>query len=320
MHGEIGEVVELGQATGGGVRVEVAFCLRAHGGSLLTTGWADDPRRRTVAPVTSAYRSFGRPPLSAARLQRALGNGPVWREIRVTPDTASTNADLAAAARAGESEGLVLVAEHQSSGRGRLDRQWESPAYAGVLLSALLRPPVAVGSWPLLPLIAGLAIVEAVGAVGQVEATVKWPNDVTVGGRKLAGVLCERIDDAVVVGLGLNVSTTADELPVDGATSLLLVGGRTDREPLVKEVLRAFARRYQVWCDTAGRPESVMPAYRERCETIGREIDLHLPGGETVRGTVTAIDDEGRIVVRDGATGELRPWLVGDVTHVRPAE
>jgi BirA family biotin operon repressor/biotin-[acetyl-CoA-carboxylase] ligase len=115
------------------------------------------------------------------------------------------------------------------------------------------------------------------------------------------------------------VSTTAEELPGDTATSLLLAGGVTDREPLVKEVLRALARRYQVWSDTAGRAESVMPAYRERCETIGREIILHLPGGEAVRGAVTEIDDEGRLVVRDDATGETRAWLVGDVTNVRPA-
>jgi BirA family biotin operon repressor/biotin-[acetyl-CoA-carboxylase] ligase len=276
-------------------------------------------RSRTVAAVTSAYRSFGRPPLSAVRLQRALGHGPVWREIRVVTETASTNADLAAAARSGAAEGLVLVAERQSSGRGRLDRRWESPAYAGILLSALLRPAVPVGSWPLLPLLVGLAIVEAVSAVGHVEAAVKWPNDVTVSGLKLAGVLCERVDDAVVVGVGLNVSTTAEELPGDTATSLLLAGGVTDREPLVKEVLRALARRYQVWSDTAGRAESVMPAYRERCETIGREIILHLPGGEAVRGAVTEIDDEGRLVVRDDATGETRAWLVGDVTNVRPA-
>ncbi len=231
--------------------------------------------------------------------------------------TSSTNADVAAAAKAGSAEGLVIIAEHQSSGRGRLDRQWESPPQAGILLSALVRPPVDVGSWPLLPLLTGLAIVEAVAAVGKVDARLKWPNDVLVDGRKLAGVLCERVDTAVVVGFGLNVSTTAEELPVDTATSLLIAGGATDREPLVKEVLRSFARRYSVWCDTAGRPESVLPAYRDRCETIGREISLQLPGGETVRGTATALDDDGRLIVTDHATGESKPWLAGDVTHVR---
>jgi BirA family biotin operon repressor/biotin-[acetyl-CoA-carboxylase] ligase len=267
----------------------------------------------------SSYRSFGRPPLSALRLQRSLGRGPIWREVRVVAQTRSTNADLAAEARSGAAEGLVLIAEHQSGGRGRLDRQWESPPQAGILLSALVRPPVDVAAWPLLPLLTGLAVVEAVAAVGKVESALKWPNDVLVDGLKLGGVLCERIDSAVVIGIGLNVSTTSNEMPVDTATSLLVAGGGTDREPLVKEVLRALARRYSTWCDTGGRPDSVMPAYRDRCETIGRDITLQLPGGETLQGTATAIDDEGRLVVTDRTTGESTPWLVGDVTHVRSA-
>lgn len=234
-------------------------------------------------------------------------------------ETTSTNADVAAEARDRAAEGLVITAEHQSSGRGRLDRQWESPPRAGVLVSALLRPPVAASAWPLLPLLTGLAVVEAVISVGRLDARVKWPNDVMVGGRKLAGILCERVDDAVVVGVGLNVSLTADELPIETATSLAIEGGITDREPLLKELLRSLARRYLAWCDTAGAPGSVLPAYRERCETIDRDIMLALPGGQTVTGVATAIDDEGSLVVLDNATGRTRSWLVGDVTHVRSA-
>jgi len=187
-------------------------------------------------------------------------------------------------------------------------------------MSVLVRPTVEVAHWPLLPLLTGLAIVEAVISVGQVPATLKWPNDVLVGGRKLAGILCERVDDGVVIGIGLNISTTPDELPIETATSLAIEGGTTDREPIVKEVLRSLARRYVAWCDTSGAPDSVIPAYRERCETMGRKITLQLPGGDTVSGSATAIDDEGRLVVLDEATGESRPWLVGDVTHVRTAD
>lgn len=212
-----------------------------------------------------------------------------------------------------------MIAEHQRGGRGRLDRQWESPPRAGLLVSALLRPTVEVVNWPLLPLLTGLAIIEAVIAVGQVQAMVKWPNDVMIDGRKLAGVLCERVDDAVVVGMGINVSTTEAELRIDTATSLAIAGGATDREPLAKEVLRALDRRYRGWRDTGGAAETVIPAYRERCETIGREITLQLPGGDTVTGIATGIDDGGRLVVRDGTTGESHSWLVGDVTHVRSA-
>jgi BirA family transcriptional regulator, biotin operon repressor / biotin---[acetyl-CoA-carboxylase] ligase len=213
----------------------------------------------------------------------------------------------------------VVIAEQQTAGRGRLGRAWESPARAGVLLSVLLRPRVETATWTLLPLLAGLAAVEAVLAVGQVEAALKWPNDVLVEGRKLGGILTERVDDAVVVGIGLNVSSRADELPVETATSLALAAGNTDREILTKELLRALGRRYTVWQDTAGSMESVIPAYRERCETIGHQVQVQLPGGDVVRGTVTGIDDIGRLVLIDDATGVGSSWLVGDVTHVRRA-
>jgi BirA family transcriptional regulator, biotin operon repressor / biotin---[acetyl-CoA-carboxylase] ligase len=160
-------------------------------------------------------------------------------------------------------------------------------------------------------------VIEAVIGIGGVEAMLKWPNDVTVEGLKLGGILMERIDDAVVVGVGINVSTRADELAVPTATSLALLGGGTDREILVKEVLRAFARWYTRWLDTAGSSAAVLPAYRERCETIGQHVDLQLPGGDAVRGIVSDVDDDGRLLLRDDATGVECGWLVGDVTRVR---
>jgi BirA family transcriptional regulator, biotin operon repressor / biotin---[acetyl-CoA-carboxylase] ligase len=241
----------------------------------------------------------------------------VWRDVQVVTSTTSTNADVAAAARAGAPEGLVIIAEQQTGGRGRLDREWTSPARAGVLLSVLFRPRVDVAAWPLIPLLAGLAVVEAVLAVGHVEAALKWPNDILVDEAKIGGILAERVDDAVVVGVGLNVSTRPAELPVSTATSLAIAGGVTDREIVVKEVLRALARRYQAWHDTDGAATSVVPAYRERCATIGHHVDVQLPGGDVVRGLATEIDDTGRLVVRDEATDVEHAWLVGDVTHVR---
>jgi BirA family biotin operon repressor/biotin-[acetyl-CoA-carboxylase] ligase len=241
----------------------------------------------------------------------------MWREVRVVTTTASTNADVAAAAAAGAAEGLVVVAEHQDSGRGRLDRPWESPPRSGVLLSVLVRPDVRAAALPLLPLLTGTAVVEAVRAVGRVEAGLKWPNDVLVGDRKLGGVLVERTGDgAVVIGLGLNVSTRLDELPVPTATSLAVEGGRTDRESLVKEVLRALARRYNTYVKAEGAPESVLPAYREICETINRRVAVHVPGGEPVTGLAVAVDDGGMLVVRED-DGRERAWSAGDVIHVR---
>jgi BirA family transcriptional regulator, biotin operon repressor / biotin---[acetyl-CoA-carboxylase] ligase len=267
--------------------------------------------------MTSRWSDLDRPPLSATRLSRALDGGPIWHEVRILVSTESTNAEVAAAAREGAAEGLVIIAEQQTAGRGRLDRAWSSPARAGLLASVLLRPSASVTAWPLIPLLTGLAVVEAMHSVGHVEASLKWPNDVLVDELKLGGILVERVDDAVVVGVGINVSTRTDELPVTTATSLALVGGVTDREIIAKEVLRALGRRYRAWLDTGGAPTSVLPAYRERCETIGRQVELALPGGDVVRGEATGIDDSGRLVVREEATGAERAWLVGDVTHVR---
>jgi BirA family biotin operon repressor/biotin-[acetyl-CoA-carboxylase] ligase len=237
--------------------------------------------------------------------------------VRVLTTTESTNREVAVAARAGVAAGLVVVAEEQTAGRGRLNRAWTSPPRAGIYVSVLLRPTVEVSVWPLIALLTGLSVVEAVSAVGQVEATLKWPNDILVDDLKLGGILLERVDDAVVVGVGLNVSTTAAELSVDTATSLAIAGGATDREILLKEVLRALERRYAAWHDTGGSMASVIPAYRERCGTIGHQVQVELPGGDVVRGMATDVDDSGRLVVRDDATGAERAWLVGDVTHVR---
>src|SRR5207245_10110877 len=124
------------------------------------------------------------------------------------------------------------------------DPSWEGPARSSLLVSVLLRPEPGPGTWTLLPFVAGVAVAEAVRAVGALSAELKWPNDVLVDDRKLGGILVERVDSAVVIGIGLNVSLRAGELPVPTATSVALAGGVAAREALAKEVLRALARRY----------------------------------------------------------------------------
>jgi BirA family biotin operon repressor/biotin-[acetyl-CoA-carboxylase] ligase len=266
--------------------------------------------------MPSPWTDLSRPPLSGTRLQRRLGDGRVWRDVRVVDSTGSTNADLAAEAKSGAAEGLVLLAEAQTGGRGRLARSWLSPPRAGVYVSVLLRPTTPTASWPLLTLLSGLAVVEAVVGVGRVDARLKWPNDVLVGGRKLAGILAERVDDAVVVGIGMNVSTRLDELPATG-TSLAICGGSTDREIVAAEILRALRRRYVAWGDTAGSGATVLSAYREMCETIGSDVTVELPGGHVVMGVASDVDDAGRLVVRERADAPPRSFTAGDVTHVR---
>ncbi|MBD0292266.1 MAG: biotin--[acetyl-CoA-carboxylase] ligase [Jiangellaceae bacterium] len=240
-----------------------------------------------------------------------------WRVRRVA-ETGSTNADMAALARSGADEGAVLVADYQTAGRGRLGRAWHAPPGTGLAVSLLLRPAdVPAHRWPWLPLLAGDAVVEALESYPGTAATLKWPNDVLLDGRKLAGILVERVDGAVapaaVVGIGLNVSAAPDE-----ATSLATAGfAEVDRDRLLEVVLDRLARCYEQWRDGRGDPHLwLAAAYRDRCETIGQHVRAELPGGRAVSGRATHVDDDGRLVLQT-ASGVV-VLGAGDVSHVRP--
>jgi BirA family biotin operon repressor/biotin-[acetyl-CoA-carboxylase] ligase len=256
-------------------------------------------------PDVSPYADLDRPPLRAAALIRALAPDG-WR-LEVVQEAGSTNAVVAERARAGEPGGLVVVAEAQTAGRGRLDRSWVSPPRAGLTFSVLVRPELPPAQWPWLPLWTGLAVASALRERAEVPAVLKWPNDVLVQDRKICGVLAEVPQPgAAVLGIGLNVTTSAEELPHDQATSLRLAGARTtDRDTVLRAVLRSLA---QVLAD----PGVARTQYRERCSTIGRRVRVELPAGRTVQGAAEGVDDDGRLVV-DGT-----PYGAGDVVHLRP--
>ena len=281
----------------------------------------------------SPYTDLDRPPLSPRGLQRALLTpGGLWRRLDLRAETGSTNADAAEAARAGTPEGLIVVAEQQVAGRGRRDRQWSSPPRAGLTLSVLLRPGAADEErglravpqrhWGWLSLLAGVALLEAVEHIAEVDAALKWPNDLLVQDAKCAGILAEVAGDAVVVGVGLNVTTRVEELPrTTGlpATSLQVAGAQnTDRDPLLRALLRGFARWYGGWRETDGDAElcGLLAAYRRRCATIGRAVRVQLPDGAELLGTATTVDGDGRLVVRS-ADGVAHLVSAGDVVHVR---
>jgi BirA family transcriptional regulator, biotin operon repressor / biotin---[acetyl-CoA-carboxylase] ligase len=266
--------------------------------------------------MTNPYTDLDRPPLREAALRRALVvAGGLWTEVRVRPETASTNADVLGAARDGAPEGLVIVAESQVAGRGRLGRRWDLPPRAGLALSVLLRPvgvPTARLGW--LPLLAGVALVETVRRIGAVDAVLKWPNDLLIDGAKCGGILAEAHDGAVAVGIGLNTTLRASELPVPTATSLALAGAAcTDRDPLLRALLRGLADRYVEWREAAGDPDKagLQASYLVHCATVGREVRIELPAGATVTGHAEGIDLDGRLLV----TG--RAYAAGDVVHLR---
>ncbi|MFI0486351.1 biotin--[acetyl-CoA-carboxylase] ligase [Actinomadura sp. 9N215] len=285
----------------------------------------------------SPYGDLDRPPLHEAALERALvQDGGLWREVRVVAETGSTNADLAERARDGAPEGTVLVTELQTAGRGRLGRAWTAPSRSGLTFSMLLRPPVPVPMLGWASLLTGVAVATAVrrmtawsqreerfldageGGDVAVDVRLKWPNDLLVGDRKLAGILVEKVDDALVVGVGLNVGLRKDELPVETATSLAIEGAPlSDRSPLLRAILRGFATWYREWTALGGDPETsgLRTAYKDLCATLGREVRVELPGDERVNGTAEDIDGAGRLVVA-GPAGD-NAISAGDVVHVR---
>ncbi|MCQ4082196.1 biotin--[acetyl-CoA-carboxylase] ligase [Streptomyces sp. RB6PN25] len=286
-------------------------------------------------PTSQPWSDLDRPPLNEGALRRALltgadappasgGRCPLWTSLDVVTQTGSTNVDLAERARAGAAEGAVLVAEEQTAGRGRLDRRWSAPARSGLFFSVLLRPAaVPAERWGWLPLLAGVATATAVSRIAGVDTALKWPNDllVTVGGeeRKAAGILAERVGTTgIVVGVGLNVTLREDELPVPNAGSLALAGAAvTDRDPLLRAVLRSIAEWYVKWRDAGGDPHvcGLRETYAAGCATLGRTVRATLPGGREVEGNAVSIDDEGRLVLAaDGAEVAVG---AGDVVHVR---
>jgi BirA family biotin operon repressor/biotin-[acetyl-CoA-carboxylase] ligase len=269
-----------------------------------------------------------RPPLDPAALNaRLVRPGGLWREIRVIRETGSTNADLLAEARAGAAGGLVLVAETQTAGRGRLDRSWSSPPRAALTASVLLRPaavPPAARAW--LPLLTGIAVAAALRAEAGVTAGLKWPNDVLVADRKIAGILAEAYGDAIVAGVGLNVTLTGAELPVPTATSLLLENAAClDRERLLAAVLTELGSRYTAWAagpdaaapgaDWAAPTAGLREEYLRWCVTLGREVRVELPGGALLTGTAADVDETGRLAVRTGSGTTLVG--AGDIVHLR---
>jgi BirA family biotin operon repressor/biotin-[acetyl-CoA-carboxylase] ligase len=277
-----------------------------------------------------------RPALRAEFLRELLvaPAGPLAR-LEVVAESASTNGELASAVAADPAAWpapALLVAEHQPGGRGRLGRSWSTPPRAALLGSLLLRPDVPREALSWLPLLAGLATARALRATAGVDAVVKWPNDVLVPDpsaapadpaplRKVAGILAEVLPDSgVVVGVGLNVLQTRDELPVPTATSLALAGAATtDREVLLVALHEAFGEVLARWQGTGGDTFAAGLAAdcAEISATVGTRVRVERLGDDDVVGLAVGLAPDGGLVLRhdDGTTSVHRS---GDVHHLRP--
>jgi BirA family biotin operon repressor/biotin-[acetyl-CoA-carboxylase] ligase len=253
-------------------------------------------------------------------LDTAGSTNDVLREAATGPDAAAWP------------HGAVVVTDDQTRGRGRMGRTWLAPTGKTLAISVLLRPgeaggePLAPDAYGWLPLIAGVAMTEAVrdavaaasvdrggedDGTGGVEVELKWPNDVLISGYKACGILSELVaDDAVVIGAGLNLTLDEHDLPTITSTSLLLVTGRApDADAVLAGYLERLLELVARFVAARGGAGA--------CGTLGQEVRVELPGGDALIGVAERLDDDGRLVVRDAETGEEQAVAAGDVTHLR---
>lgn len=242
--------------------------------------------------------------------------------ITVVASAGSTNADLLAhsADEAAWPHLSLLLTDDQRSGRGRLDRSWQAPAGASLALSVLLRSneiPEPARGW--VPLIAGLAMTESIAAQLGTAVSMKWPNDVLVGDKKVCGILAElsASGDAIVVGSGVNTAMTAEQAPVETATSFAMQGKPVHLDLLVSHYVGRIAAELDSLreCDGDAVASGLLGRFTAVCSTIGKVVTIHLPGGTSYTGDAIGSDNDGRLqVVVDG---ETRTVSAGDVVHVR---
>lgn len=258
--------------------------------------------------------------LLADDLASRLGDGcVVGREIHVFKETASTNDVVERLARDGAKEGVVVFAESQTKGRGRLGRKWHSPAGQGLYFSVLLRPKLRPVEATQLTVVAATALVRAIEATTTVRPVIKWPNDLLVGGRKIAGVLTElsaELDTIkhLILGIGLDVNQTAKDFAPEireVATSLRIAGGESVSRPeLATRILRELDRDYARIC--GGGFEGLADEWEARCTTIGQNVAIRI-GERILKGRAESLDADGALLIRT-QHGRLERIIGGDVT------
>jgi BirA family transcriptional regulator, biotin operon repressor / biotin---[acetyl-CoA-carboxylase] ligase len=251
-------------------------------------------------------------------------------ELIVRASSASTNAELGDLARGGgQASFTTVVTTDQTAGRGRLGRTWVAPAGSALAVSVLIVPrtasgPLALDRFGWLPIAAGIAMTDTVAnALPDASTGFKWPNDVLVNGRKVCGVLAELLPEqgGVVIGAGVNLGMTVEQLPVETATSLAIEGaepGSLDADTILAGYLARLRELVEAYIAADGDAEKsgLAAQARSRCITLGRAVRVELPDGTAIEGTAASLDGDGRLVVRL-ADGRDRTVAAGDVTHAR---
>jgi BirA family biotin operon repressor/biotin-[acetyl-CoA-carboxylase] ligase len=253
-------------------------------------------------------------------LRQACKDRLIGKEILCFSKIDSTNREARDRAKGGAREGLVILADSQSRGKGRLGRSWESPPGTNLYLSIILRPPVDPSDAPQITLLAGVATARALSDVSGLKCLIKWPNDILLRGRKLAGILAEMEAEGarvgfVILGIGINVNWRREDFPADlgvKATSLRAESGKEiSRAAVAAQLLRELEKEY-----TAFIREGFSPRLKDEWNRLswinGKEVTLSLPEGE-ISGRALGLDTDGALLLLDGK-GKTRRFIAGDVS------
>jgi BirA family biotin operon repressor/biotin-[acetyl-CoA-carboxylase] ligase len=233
----------------------------------------------------------------------------------------STNLEAIRQAKCGAPEGLCIVAEEQTAGRGRLDRNWYSPKAAGLYFSLLLRPSIQTSLWPLFTLMTALAVSEALMKSCGLRTDIKWPNDICVNGRKLCGILAETVETpsgpAAVIGIGINLraSAVSDGLRASATSVEVLTGRPPNNEKVLAEVLKAIDERYQLLQSPEGRKHTIREWCANSSFAFDRQVRFSL-GNEMFEGTTRGLENDGALRV-ELPDGRMKIVRAGEVTAVR---
>jgi BirA family biotin operon repressor/biotin-[acetyl-CoA-carboxylase] ligase len=249
-----------------------------------------------------------RAPLDKKRISQEISR--YWR-VSVVEVTGSTQDDLYQLASSGTAiPKSILASEFQTSGRGRLDRTFEAAPHSALTFSIYIEPKAGKEEWSFLTLLAGVSVHEALHRLDpQATVGVKWPNDLLIGDKKFVGMIAQATSKGVVIGIGINVGMSAEELPVENATSLAIEGFAVlDRNTILAAIINHFEINLEMW----ENDQSFLAQYRAASVTIGKDVEVTLPGGEVVKSRAIDISNAGGLMLENGS--EI---TVGDVVHLR---
>lgn len=246
-------------------------------------------------------------PLDQSRISQNISS--YWR-VSVVELTGSTQDDLLKRVESSQAQnGDVLVANYQSHGRGRLERTFNAPPGSALLFSLYFKPTREKAEWGILTLIAGISVCDVLNTLLEKSVTLKWPNDLLIDGKKVCGLIAQVSEEGIVLGIGINVEMTKQELPVPEATSLAIEGGSIlDRNHICALILESLEENFLRF--EAG--EDFVEIYTNLSSTIGREVRVELPGGRKIESLAVGIDPTGALVLADGSH-----ISAGDVIHLR---